>query len=291
MAANDSEILNSSGMNSTDNISGVRRFDYVSADFIDELCAKAAAEYGPDEFAILDFPKFIDSFFKKFRLTDVIIYKKSGKSGSRFSDACNTLFSRIDSFSDQVASSVRYYRGVEIEADNENVLLSLIRKERPNADFLAVRSVDEKVIRAAVGVSEVDAVIPIYNDSQKQFVGKINHIVSKIAADKKTAFGFDLMPFLSLKGYRRSRLFADVMAMIPILSKYDVPILLFSGASSLYDFRGTYELEAFGKLMGISQENAAAATGANQTVLLQRRADLKSGVLLMDGVEIVEDDF
>ena len=272
-----------------------RRIDYVSAEFIDDLCAKAAAEYGPDDFALPDFPKFIDSFFKKFRLTDVIIYKKTGRSGSRFSDACGTLFNSAEVFSGPSDSSVpftpsvRYYRGVEIEADNENVLISAVRKERQNADFLAVRSADEKIIRAAAGMPDIDAVFPIYNDSQKQFAGKINHIVAKIAADKKTAFGFDIAPFLSIKGYRRSRLFSDVTAMIPILEKYNVPILLFSGASTFYDFRGPYESEAFGRLLGLSSEKASEAAGLNSAGLLQRRADLKSGKLVADGVEIVAD--
>ena len=272
-----------------------RRIDYVSAEFIDDLCAKAAAECGSDDFAIPDFPIFIDSFFKKFRLTDVIIYKKAGRSGSRFSDACSALFKSaevLSGLSDHSALSVppvRYYRGVEIEADNENVLISAVRKERQNADFLAVRSADEKIIRAAAGTPDVDAVFPIYDDSQKQFVGKINHIVAKIAADKKTAFGFDIAPFLSIKGYRRSRLFSDAAVMIPILEKYNVPILLFSGASSFYDFRGPYESEAFGRLLGLSSEKVSEATGLNSAGLLQRRADLKSGKRVADGVEIVAD--
>ena len=276
MAANDS----------TDSISGACCFDYVSSDFIDDFCARAASEFDSEDFA--SFAKAITSFFQKFHLTDVILFRKVGKFDSKFCDVCKFLFNESDSEFNGT-SSIRYYRGVEIETENEKTLFSLIRKERQNADFLTVRSSDEKIIRAAADSPEVDAVIPIFNDSQKQSVGKINHIVAKIAQNKKTAFGFDLLPFLQTRGYRRSKLFSGSMEMIPILMRYNVPILLFSGAQSVYDFRGTYELEAFGRLLGISQEQTKAAVGFDLAGILQRRKDLKSGKIIMDGVEIVGD--
>ena len=254
-------------------------FDYVSYGFAADLCEKTAAGCGPDE--LISFPETVNCFFEKFNLTDVILFRKAGasdsKSGSDFGSVLDALFNNH--------GAIRYYQGVEIEAENEKTLFSLIQKERKKADFLTVRSADEKVIRAAADSVDVDAVIPISNASQRQSAGKINHIVAKIAADKKTAFGFDIVPFLSGKGYRRSKLFAEISEMIPILRKYNVPILLFSGASVVYEMRGPYELEAFGRLLGLTQEEASKAV-QDAFDLIQIRQKQMSGIQVMPGVEI-----
>lgn len=261
----------------------------MSADLIEDICSKAAETLDPEDF--FSFTAHVDSFFKKFGITDVILFKKSGKPKSDFDSIYRSLL--------ESGGSVRYSKGIEIEADNENVLHTLIRKERPNADFIAVRSADEKIIRAAAESPETDLVIPVsYAEGRSQnsginlhvSAGQINHIVAKIARERKTAFGFDLYPFLQTKGYRRSKLFADCMEMIPVLQKYNVPILLVSGAVSFYDARGPYECEAFGALLGLSREESAKGVSQSPAEIIERRRKQKSGQIIASGVEIVSDD-
>ena len=278
-------------------------FDYVSADFIVYLCSKiiADAEIDPNDFCSI--AGHVDSFFKNFGITDVILYRSAGKSDS-FSNICQSLF-KSDCSDNSACSAldIRYHRGVEIEAENENALYTAVRKERQNADFIAVRSSDEKVIRAAADSSDVDMVVPVsyssyskkspQNDASNLHAsgGQINHIIAKIAKDKKTAFGFDIYPFLQTKGYRRSKIFADCMEMIPVLRKYRVPILLLSGANSFYDVRGPYEREAFGSLLGLSREEATAAVSKNPAGIIEMRKKQKSGKMILSGVEIVDESY
>lgn len=279
-------------------------FDFVSADFIDEIGSALFDSINPsDSEDLTSLYAEIDSFFHKMNLTDVIIFKKVAKNGSNsFSQFVLNLF---ENSSESAGSNpIRYYKGVEIEAENENVLYSIIRKERANADFLAVRSADEKVIRAAAESVDVDLIIPISfsystgrssstgNNSSSIYAaaGQINHIVAKIARDKKKAFGFDMLPFLQTRGYRRSKIFADGMEMIPILRKYNVPVLLFSGALSFYDARGPYELEAFGRMFGLTQEETTASVSYLPSEFIERRKKQKSGKLIAAGVEILPSD-
>jgi len=258
----------------------------------------------------------VDSFFKKFYYTDVILFQKAGKTEQTGRDGAGICSSLVKSSqadranradradqtdrtgcadradqTDRPKSPVRYHKGIEIETDNENTLHSLIKKERPNADFLTVRSADEKIIRAAAESPDVDAVFPISNPSQKPAAGPINHIVAKFAADKKTAFAFDIAPFLLAKsGYRRSKLFSDTTEMIQILRKYNVPILLCSGAGSVCEQRGPYELEAFGRLLGLTQEETNAAVSTLPAVILRERQKQKSGIRIMQGVEVLSEN-
>ena len=271
-------------------------FDYVSAALPAEICSET--DHSREEDALV--PEIVNPFFKKFYFTDVILFQKADKKGQADRDSINIClslleFGRADRADradrpGRADSPVRYHKGIEIETDNENTLHALIRKERPNADFLTVRSAEEKIIRAAAESPDVDAVFPISNNSQKPAAGPINHIVAKFAADKKTAFAFDIAPFLLVKGgYRRSKLFADAAEMIQIIRKYNVPILLFSGAGSACEQRGPYELEAFGRLLGLTQEETTAAVSTLPAEILRERQKQKSGVRLMAGVEILDE--
>ena len=271
--------------------------DYVSAAVLAEIYPKTDGNREDD--ALLS--ERVDSFFKKFYFTNVILFQKAGKTEQTDRDSVSICSSLIKSGrtncadrpdrADRPKSPVRYHKGIEIETDNENALHSLIRKERSNADFLTVRSADEKIIRAAAESPDVDAVFPISNPSQKPAAGPINHIVAKFAADKKTAFAFDIAPFLLAKsGYRRSKLFSDTAEMIQILRKYNVPILLCSGAGSVCEQRGPYELEAFGRLLGLTQEETTAAVSTLLAVILRERQKQKSGIRIMQGVEVLDEN-
>ena len=284
-------------------------FDGVFFDLLEEI----AQETCSDESSLLT---AIDSFFKKFGFTDIVLFQKADqiidpkdakKSDQRThqktdqrtdqksdpkneSAAANSPSSIYQNLFKTPDLFIRYYKGVEISVDNENELYARIRKERPKADFLTVRSDDEKIIRAAADSLDVDAVVPISNSPQKPAAGKINHIAAKIAADKKTAFAFDIAPLLYTKGYRRSKLISDIMEMIPILRKYCVPILLFSGASGIFDIRGPYELEAVGRLFGMTQEETISAVSEFPRKIISERKKKISGKIIAPGVEIIEEN-
>ena len=268
-------------------------FDYVSADLLEEIIEGMAS----DPADVTMWTEHIDSFFEDFGLTDVILFQKAHKSApaqsSQYAQPSQSISpspsltcSIYQHLFENTGHRVRYYKGIEIEADNENELNALIRKERPKADFLIVRSDDEKIIRAAADTADVNAVLPISNRAQKPAAGRINHIVAKIAADKKTAFAFDIAPFLFVKGYRKSKLFSDIMEMIPILRKYHVPVLLFSGACSIFEMRGPYELEAFGRLFGMTQEETVLAVSGAPDQILSKHQKKKAGELISPGFEI-----
>jgi ribonuclease P/MRP protein subunit RPP1 len=278
--------------NSVDHVRPIRTkryFDYVSADLIEDICSDAAESMDSETDSSL--AVHIGSFFKKFGFTDIIFFKKPGQRDSDFDGVYRSLM--------KSDGPVRCHNCVEIEAGSENELYSLIRKERPNADFIAVRSSDEKIIRAAAESFETDLIIPVsYAEKRSQnsgstlhvSAGQINHIAAKIARDKKTAFAFDLYPFLQTKGYRRSKLFSDCMEMIPILRKYGVPVLPVSGAVSYYEARGPYECEAFGTLLGLSKEEAVRGVSDVPAEIFERRKKQKSGQIISSGVEMISNE-
>jgi len=288
--------------------SSPRYFNYVSVSFVKDFCSFQNADFNDEGNLSKNFDNIsfyaeeINRFFQKFYYTDIILFKKINPPQKSKSESDSFTHPVDDSAVNAVLNllfsgdfSVRYHRGVEIEAANENILHNLIRKERAKTDFLAVRSGDEKVIRAAVEAENVDFIFPVsFSPGQSgdlhMSAGPINHIVAKFAAEKKTAFCFDFFPFLHVIGSYRNKLFSDCMSMIPILRKYKVPIVLTGGAFFVYDFRGPYELEAFGRLLGLTQSETTAAVSQNPFEIAEYRRKIKSKIYLGNGVELVEEN-
>ncbi|WP_338098380.1 RNase P subunit p30 family protein [Methanolapillus ohkumae] len=236
--------------------------------------------------------KSVFSLLHAFHFSDLILFKSVG---SDFSDSDFSLLKSMSA--DATRSAQTLHSGLELVPASVSDLASQLQKYRKKVDFLAVRSADEKIIRTAAESAHVDLINPVSifqkdkgagGFSLNVSVGPINHIVAKIAADNHIAFGFDFYPFLQTRGLKRSRIFSGVMEMIPVLQKYDVPIILFSGAPAVYDLRGMYELIAFGQLLGLSEADAKKAVTDFPQKIIEERRKILSGKKLSNGVEIVE---
>lgn len=175
------------------------------------------------------------------------------------------------------------YACADIRAPDAGKLPGKISAARAVADFVAVRSADEKVMRAAVESSSVDILIP----SERGKVGAINHIVAKAAADNNVAFAFETAPLINSRGYRRAKLIAGYSEMVPVLRRYGVPVLLLSGAESGYDLRDPLTQRAFGELFTLEPSECRAACAENFQNMLRRAEMTKSENYVMKGVEIV----
>ncbi len=172
----------------------------------------------------------------------------------------------------------------EIRVPDAGKLIGKVSSARNNADFVLVRSSDEKVMRAAVDSPKVDILIPYENGR----TGMINQIVAKAAADNDVAFAFEISPLINSRGYRRARYIAGISEMVPILRKYNVPILLISGAGNFYDFRDAFVQEAIGQLFTLTPEECRKACSDNYLKMI-RLADMKKeGRYLGNGIEITE---
>ncbi|MDV0447298.1 hypothetical protein MsAg5_11810 [Methanosarcinaceae archaeon Ag5] len=273
-------------------------FDFVSAALFDESDESASFFSSGNMQAASNEPPLL-SLFEKFRFSDIVVLKTADSDASVSSGFQSNHPSNLSDLS-KLSSKLSFYSGVEMSPSSTGDLTSQMQKFRKKADFLSVRSADEKIIRAAVESNHIDLINPISisvrdngygrGSSYNTAIGQINHIVAKLAADNHLAFGFDLFPFLQTRGFRRSKLLAGVFEMIPILQKYDVPILVFSGAKSVYDLRDSYALVAFGKLLGLSEADAKKAVYDSPKTVIDERRKILSGLKLSNGVEIEELD-
>jgi len=91
--------------------------------------------------------------------------------------------------------------GVEVVAKNSNDLRRQVDRYRGKVRVLAVHGGDPAINRAACEDDRVD--ILLHPPDGK--TSGINHILAKLAADKRVAIGFELLPIICSRGGSRVR--------------------------------------------------------------------------------------
>lgn len=210
---------------------------------------------------------------------------------SKHEDLSNCLrfrdFPKDSDFSEasKPSGNFSFYSCFEIRSENLHEMHTSIQKHRNAYDLICVRSNQEKIVRASCENPKIDFVIPEQNGNS----GQINHIAAKAARDNHVAFGFNMAPLFGMKGYRRVKFIESMQLTVQPLQKYDVAILLMTGASCLHELRDVYSLSSFGFLLGLD-----AFTSRKSLSVLAKMIDVnqkrKSGLIPGEGVEIILDD-
>lgn len=177
--------------------------------------------------------------------------------------------------------SFEVYHGIEVVAKNANDLRRLVDKNRNRADILLVHGGDEAINRAACEDSRVDILTHPHEGSK---TSGINHIIAKLAADKKVAIEFDLHPIIFNRGGSRVRTLSYYRTNLGLVKKYDAPYVITSGAMSIYDVRDIRSVMALCAIFGMTQDDVIKGLSYYPAQIIKRN----SPGYVMEGVEIVE---
>ncbi len=170
-------------------------------------------------------------------------------------------------------------QGVEILAGHPRELRKQVDRFRNKVQVLAVHGGDPAINRAACEDERVD--ILMHPPDGK--ASGINHILAKLAADKNISIGFELLPIICAKGGSRVRTLANYRANLALVKKYEVPVVIVSGALSFYDMRDVRAAISLCRLFGMGEKDAVKGLSFYPSEILRRR----SPGYIMEGVEVV----
>ncbi|HII07443.1 MAG TPA: hypothetical protein HA349_09075 [Methanotrichaceae archaeon] len=167
--------------------------------------------------------------------------------------------------------------GVEIVATNQRALHAKAASLREKADFLAVHGGDEKINRAACEDPNVDLLAHAY----KGRTG-IGVAAAKAARDNQVSIGLDLDPMIRLRGAARVRWMEVVRRDLGLIRKFDLNLMISTGAKSHLDLRSPRDLVALACLFGLEREQAIEALALPKSIIdLNRRKWASVGVELL----------
>jgi ribonuclease P/MRP protein subunit RPP1 len=117
--------------------------------------------------------------------------------------------------------------------------------------------------------------------------GGLDHVIAKSAADRNIAIEFDVGSLIRYRGGKRVHAMSELGQRLMLARKFDVHMILTSGARSIYDIRGPRELIALAGLFGMTKEEAIRSMTAIPAAIL--RTKRKTHGFIMDGVELIEE--
>lgn len=176
------------------------------------------------------------------------------------------------------------FRGIELVEENPSKLHGLIGKFRKSVDVLIVHGGSETVNRVALENPRVD----ILNHPAFDKSSGLNQVLAKAAAENDVAIGLTLRPILHSRGPRRVRLLSDLRANLDLARKYDVSLVLSSGATSYFDLRSPMETLALAEVCGLEESEALEAiTVVPERIISRNRPG--SGHI-REGIEVLEEE-
>jgi len=177
------------------------------------------------------------------------------------------------------------FRGIELVEENPSKLHGLIGKFRKSVDVVIVHGGSETVNRAALENPRVD----ILNHPAFAKSSGLNQVLAKAAAENDVAIGLTIRPLLHSRGPRRVRLLSDLRANLDLARKYDVPLVLSSGAMSCFDLRSPMETLALAEVCGLEEDEALEAiTAVPERIISRNRhgsGHIREGIEVLEGVD------
>lgn len=141
--------------------------------------------------------------------------------------------------------------GIGLSPKNQNELYKLSKKYRDKSKFIAVLGGDLGINRAACENRQIDILSRPYRNNRSC---GINQVLAKEAVRNDVAIELCFNDILSSYLSYRAKIMGHFREIIKLHNKFDFPLIITSGASSILDIRSPRDILAVFKYLGISED-------------------------------------
>ncbi len=172
--------------------------------------------------------------------------------------------------------------GVEILAKNPNDLKKQVQKFRKKSDIILVHGGDLKINRTATEDPRVDILCHPYRG---RYDAGINHVLSAKATENQVAVELNLKYYLLTRPSQRFRVLSQFRSIVKLHRKYKFPVIINSGAGSLYDLRNPQDIIALSKCFGMTKIEAFKALSTIPQEIMNR--NIIRDQVVIQGVRLI----
>jgi RNase P/RNase MRP subunit p30 len=192
-------------------------------------------------------------------------------------------------FGTKPKGKLKLVEGVKIEPKNVRELRNAIKGiERDK--FLLLKHRGDSLTRYAVERSLVDGIVGLETDPRRDLLhhrrSGLDQTLARFASKHKVSILFNFNLILNSKGIWRAVILGRMAQNARICKKYEVPIMLVSGAKKLDELRTPGELISFGRLLGLGYPEAKGALHLAQEEIIRRIELAKEGQIL-PGIRVI----
>ena len=171
---------------------------------------------------------------------------------------------------------------LNIKSTNPSEIRKIVRKYRNKSSCISVLGGNLKVNRTCLENIQVDVLSKPYF---KRYDSGLNHILAKEAKENNVAIELVFSDILKMYLSHRSKVLSNFRDIYRLYRKYEFPLILSSGAESVFDFRTVQDFKAVFTQTGLTSmevENSFK-TAAN---ILEFNNDRKN--MILSGVKVVD---
>ncbi len=173
---------------------------------------------------------------------------------------------------------------LEIKSNNINEIRKAVNKFRKDASCITVVGGDLKVNRACVENVKVDVLSRPY---LKRYDAGLNHVLAKEALRNNVAIELCFKDVLKSYLAPRSKIMANFRDIYTLYRKFDFPLILSSGAESVFDIRTTHDFEAFFAESGLTSDEITKSFRSAENIL---KFNKDRANMIFSGVRRVDDE-
>ncbi len=161
---------------------------------------------------------------------------------------------------------------------------SELRRVRKPVDLIICRAQDDN--RVVLENRAVDMVFGLENHSHKDFLhhrnSGLNQVLAVIAGQNRKVIAMDFNSVLNSEPAQCARILGRMMQNAMLCRKYKADIAVASFATEPYEMRGQKELEAFARILGITDAKGALTAISSKILENQKR---RSPGYIAEGIE------
>ena len=171
---------------------------------------------------------------------------------------------------------------LSIKSGNSSEIRKIVRKFRNKSSCISVLGGNLKVNRNCLENIQVDVLSKPYF---KRYDSGLNHILAREAKDNNVAIELVFNDILKSYLVPRSKILANFRDIYKLHRKYEFPLILSSGAQSIFDIRTVMDFKAVFKQTGLTdlEVEKSFETAAD---ILEFNKDRKN--MILSGVMVVE---
>jgi len=182
-------------------------------------------------------------------------------------------------------NDVDLVKRVDLRPRNSRELLRLLRIARRRREVVAVRCASKSIARQAAKDRRVDLICFSSSDPSRRF---FDSAVGELASKSSAGLEVDMAPLIAMDGFRRIRLISSLRRKVALAKKFEVPLVLSSGAFDRYLLRSPQDYASLAYLFNLANHTAVGAMCDTPQGMVERNRRKLGPDYVAPGVYVVK---
>jgi len=175
---------------------------------------------------------------------------------------------------------------VDLNPKSPRELLEALRSVRRRFEIVAVLCSSKAVARQAAKDRRVDVLnFPV--EPSKRAMLSFDRAEANLASQAFAAYEVNFSDVFRLRGVKRAKLVSIISREVETAKKFGIPIIISSGAETIYEVKSPRDLASISALIGLDQKTSLEAVSKTPLSIVERNREKLSQSYVAPGVKVV----